>query len=202
VKLYYSPLACSFSVDIALREAGVPFELERVDTKAKKTAGGRPYLEINPKGYVPTLELDDGTVITEAAAVLQYVGDRSRGAPLAPAAGTLDRVRLQEWLNWTASELHKCFTPLFDPNLSEERKQEARTEVVRWLDFLEKSLEGREFLVAKAFSVADAYCYVVLNWTRFTGIALDGHPRVAAYLARIAERPAVKEAFAAETKPV
>lgn len=201
MKLYYSPLACSFSVDIALREAGLAFELERVDTKAKKTASGRPYLEINPKGYVPALELDDGSVITEAAAVLQYVADESRGAELAPRAGTLDRVRLQEWLNWTASELHKSFAPLFDPKLSDERKQEARTEVGRWLDFLEGQLEGREFLLGHSFSVADAYCYAVLNWTRFTGIALQGHPHVAAYLARIAERPAVKEAFAAETKP-
>jgi glutathione S-transferase len=201
VKLYYSPLACSFSVDIALREAGMAFELERVDTKTKKTAGGRPYLEINPKGYVPALELDDGSVITEAAAVLQYVADQSRGVALAPPEGRLDRIRVQEWLNWTASELHKCFTPLFDPKLSDERKQEARTQVARWLDFLDGSLEGREFLVGKAFSIADAYCYAVLNWTRFTGIALDGHPRVAAYLVRTAERPAVKEALAEETRP-
>jgi glutathione S-transferase len=201
VKLYYSPLSCSFAVDIALREAALPFALERVDTKNKKTAGGRPYLEINPKGYVPALELDDGTVFTEAAAVLQYVADRSRGAALAPPAGTPDRVRLQEWLNWTASELHKCFTPLFDPAAAAERKQESKARIAHWLDFLETSLDGREYLVGGTFSVADAYCYAVLHWTRFTGIALDGYPRVAAYVARVAERPAVKEAFAAETKP-
>ncbi len=201
MKLYYSPLACSFAVNVALREAALPFTLERVDTKVKKTASGRPYLEINPKGYVPALELDDGTILTEAAAVLQYVADQSRAAKLVPPAGTLDRVRVQEWLNWTASELHKCFSPLFDPAASDQRKQESRAKIANWLDFLETSLDGREYLVGKAFSVADAYCYAVLNWTHFTGIALDGHPRVAAYVARVAERPAVKEAFAAETKP-
>ena len=201
MNLLFSPGACSLASHITAREAQIPINIERVDLATKKTATGRDFLKINPKGYVPALELDDGSVITEAAAVLQYVADQSRGAQLAPPSGTLDRVRVQEWLNWTASELHKSFAPLFDPKLSDERKQEARTEVVRWLDFLEVSLESREFLVGKSFSVADAYCYVVLNWTRFTGIALQGHPRVAAYLARIAERPAVKEAFAAETKP-
>lgn len=201
MKLYYSPLACSFAVDIALREAGIPFELERVDTKAGKTASGRPYLEINPKGYVPALELDDGQVLTEAAAVLQYVADRAPAAKLAPPAGTLERTRVQEWLHWTGSELHKSFGPLFNPKTSDERKAEEKERIAGWLDFLERSLEGREVLVGEDFSVADAYAYVVLNWTSFTGISLDGHPRVQRYVKRIAERPSVKEAFAAETKP-
>jgi glutathione S-transferase len=201
VKLYYSPLACSFAVDIALREAGLPFELERVDTKAKKTASGQAYLEINPKGYVPALELDDGQVLTEAAAVLQYVADKAPAAKLAPPAGTIERARVQEWLSWTGTELHKSFGPLFNPAYSDERKAEHRAKIAVWLDFLEQTLNGRDYLVGSGFTVADAYTYVVLNWTNFTGIKLDGHPRVARYVARIAERPAVKAAFAAETKP-
>lgn len=199
MKLYYSPLACSFAVDIALREAGLEFTLERVDTRQRRTASGDDYGKINPKGYVPALALGDGRVLTECPVVLQYVADLAPAAKLAPPAGSFDRYRLKEWLGFIASELHKCFGPLFDPKERDDVKAAARERAGRWLDHVERGLEGRQHLLGDDFTVADCYAYAVVNWTKFTGISLDERPNLARYVARIEARPAVRAAFAAET---
>jgi glutathione S-transferase len=199
MKLYYAPGACSLSPHISLREAGVPFDLERVDLASRKTASGEDFSKINPKGYVPALRLDDGEVLTEGAAMVQFIADRSPAAGLAPANGTLERVRLQEHLNFIASELHKAFSPLFTPSTSAEAKQAAMASVARRLDYFERHLgDGRAYLLGERFSVADAYLFTVANWTGPTGIGLDKWPNVAAFVARVAARPSVQAAMRAE----
>lgn len=198
MKLYYAPGACSLSPHISLREAGVPFDLERVDLASRKTASGEDFSKINPKGYVPALRLDDGEVLTEGAAMVQFIADRHPLAGLAPANGTLERARLQEHLNFIASELHKAFSPLFGAP-TEEAKQVAVANVVRRLDHVERVLgDGRLYLLGERFSVADAYLFTVANWTGPTGIGLDRWPHVAAFVARIAARPSVQAAMRAE----
>jgi glutathione S-transferase len=196
VKLYISPGACSLSPHIVLRELGLPFELERVDTKAQKTASGANFTEINPKKYVPTLQLDDGQVLTEGAVIVQYLADRKPDAQLAPAAGSMQRYRLQEWLNYVASEVHKSFSPLF--RASEEQRPALRHALGPRLDFLARHLETRQFLLGDRFSVADAYLFTVLNWSKFVGIDLGRWPALDAYVKRIAARPAVRAAMEAE----
>ncbi len=199
MKLYYAPGACSLSPHISLREAGVPFDLERVDLASRKTASGEDFSKINPKGYVPALRLDDGEVLTEGAAMVQFIADRNPKAGLAPANGTLERVRLQEHLNFIASELHKAFSPLFNPSISAEAKQAAVAAVARRLDHFERHLaDGRAHLLGERFSVADAYLFTVASWTGPTGIGLDKWPNVAAFVARVAARPAVQAAMRAE----
>ena len=199
MKLFYAPGACSLSPHIVLREAGVTFTLEKVDTKAGKTESGADYSRINAKGYVPALQIEGGVVLTEGAAVVQFIADRHPGAKLAPAAGTLERARLQEHLNFIASEVHKAFTPLFKADSSEEVKTAAKANVRRRLGQIEQQLEdGREYLMGSDFSVADAYLFTVANWAKPTGIGLDDWPRLKALVARIAERPSVKAAMAAE----
>lgn len=199
MKLYYAPGACSLSPHISLREAGVSFDLEKVDTRTRRTESGADYLSINAKGYVPALQLDDGEVLTEGAAVVQFIADRHPDAGLAPAGGTLERARLQEHLNFIASELHKAFTPLFDPSAPEAAKQAAPAAVARRLDHVERLLaDGRAFLLGERFSVADAYLFTVASWTGPTGIGLDRWPRLAAFVARVAARPSVQAAMRAE----
>jgi glutathione S-transferase len=199
MKLYYAPGACSLSPHISLREAGAAFDLERVDTKTRTTQSGADYLAINPKGYVPALQLDGGEVLTEGAAVVQFIADRHPAAGLAPANGSLERARLQEHLNFIASELHKAFTPLFDPSAPEAAKQAAPAAVARRLDHIERLLaDGRAYLMGERFSVADAYLFTVASWTGPTGIGLDRWPRLAAFVARVAARPAVQAAMRAE----
>ena len=199
MKLYYAPGACSLSPHISLREAGAAFDLERVDTRTRTTESGADYLAINPKGYVPALQLDDGEVLTECAAVVQFIADRHPAAGLAPANGSLERARLQEHLNFIASELHKAFTPLFDPSAPEAAKQAAPAAVARRLDHVEWLLaDGRAYLLGERFSVADAYLFTVASWTGPTGIGLDRWPRLAAFVARVAARPAVQAAMQAE----
>jgi glutathione S-transferase len=199
MKLYYAPGACSLSPHISLREAGAAFDLERVDTKTRTTQSGADYLAINPKGYVPALQLDGGEVLTEGAAVVQFIADRHPAAGLAPANGSLERARLQEHLNFIASELHKAFTPLFDPSAPEAAKQAAPAAVARRLDHIERLLaDGRAYLMGERFSVADAYLFTVASWTGPTGIGLDRWPRLAAFVARVAVRPAVQAAMRAE----
>lgn len=199
MKLYYKPGACPLASHIALYETGRPFEIEAVDTAAGRTESGADYLGINPKGYVPALALDEGDVLTEGAAVLQYIADSSPEAGLAPAAGTLARARVQEHLNWIGTELHKAFGPLFRDGTSEAGKEDARTAVAQKFDLIEAQLDdGREWLVAGQFSVADAYLFVVSNWANFTGIDMARWPNLATFVARVASRPSAQAAMRAE----
>ncbi len=199
MKLYYSPGACSLSPHIVLREAGLAFELDKIDSKAKKTSAGADYLAINPKGQVPALTLDSGETITEGPAIVQYLADLKPASGLAPQAGTLERVRLQETLNFLGTELHKSFGPLFTPGASDEMKKAARETIEKKLGYLEGVFgDGRDFAQGAAFTVADAYLFTLLNWTGFVGIDLKAWPRLAAFQARVAVRPAVHEALVAE----
>lgn len=197
-RLYYAPGACSISPHIALCEAGVPFSLERVDIKAgKRLANGTSFTSINPKGYVPALGLPDGQLVTEGAAIVQYVADLKPEIGLAPPSGTIERVRLQEWLNFIATELHKGLSPLFLPQASEELKQAAKEKVGGRLAFVAAALEGKTFLLGDRFSVADGYAFYILRtWQHFANGDLS--PTLAAYRERIVARPAVKVALAAE----
>jgi len=198
MKLYFSPGACSLSPHIALREAGLPFELVKVDLRAKKTADGRDYLSVNPKGSVPALELDDGQVLTEGPAIVQYIADLAPAANLAPKAGTMERYRLQEWLNYLTSEVHKGFSPLFAPNAPPEWKAIVLGNVEKRFDFLSKALDGKAFLMGDQFSVADGYLFTMLGWTRFVNIDLNRWPTLAAFAGRCCMRPKVLEAMKAE----
>ena len=199
MKLYFKPGACPLASHIALYETGHAFDIEAVDTATGLTASGADYRAINPKGYVPALGLDDGSILTEGAAVLQYIADHHPEARLAPAVGTLSRARLQEHLNWIGTELHKAFGPLFRAGTSDADKDLARTAVAGKFDFIESQLEdGREWLVADRFSVADAYLFVVSNWASFTGIDLARWPNLAAFVSRSAARPSAQAAMRAE----
>lgn len=197
MKLFYMPGACSLAPHIALREAGLPVDLERVD-QSKKTKSGEDYLAINPKGSVPALKLDDGQVLTEAAVVQQYIADKAPTAKLAPAAGTFERTRLQEWLNYIASEVHKGIGQLFNPAMPNEYKDAVKKGLAaRQFPFLEKALTGRGYLMGH-FTIADGYLFTVLNWTKLHQIDLSGFPNITAFMKRVAERPAVQEAMKAE----
>jgi len=198
MKLYFAPGACSLSPHIALREAGLDFTLQKVDTKAKTLDGGGDYWAVNGKGYVPTLEMKDGEYLTEGPAIVQYIADLVPASKLAPAAGTKERVRLQEWLNFITSEIHKGFTPLFQADTPEDYKPIARAKLSKRFDWLAKQLEGKAYLTGDTFTVADAYLFVVLNWTKFVGIDLSSWPALTAYQARVAARPKVQEALRAE----
>lgn len=200
MRLYFKPGACSLSSRIALIEIGQDFDASRVDTEAGLTESGDDYRAINPKGYVPALELDDGSVLTENPAILQFLADTHPEAALAPAYGTLERARLQEWLNFTSSELHKAFSPYFSGHpLAEAEKQEVEGRLARRLGDVERGLaDGRDFILGGGFTVADAYLFVVLNWSGFIGFDLARWPHVAAYVARIAARPSVRAAMRQE----
>jgi glutathione S-transferase len=197
VKLYFVPGACSLSPHIVLRELGLPFDLERVDTKAGKTASGADFRAINPKGYVPTLQLDDGQVLTEGAAIVQYLADGKPDAMLAPPPGTMDRYRLQEWLIYVATEIHKGFSPLFRAQ-SEEAKKALLEALTAKFPYLAGQLAGKQFLMGDRFTVADAYLFTVLNWSKFVGLDLSAWPELRVYHERIAARPSVRAAIAAE----
>lgn len=198
MKLYMSPGACSLSPHIVLREAGLPFELERVDLRSKKTARGRDFLEINPKGYVPVLELDDGQRLTEGPVIVQYLADLRPESQLAPAAGTMQRYRLQEWLSFITSEIHKQYAPLFHAESSEDWKQAARTKLGQRYEWVSKQLAGKAYLMGERFTVADAYLFTVLRWAKGVRIELAAWPPLPDYLARVAARPQVVEALRAE----
>ena len=198
MKLYYSPGACSLSPHIALREAGLDFTLQKVDTKSKTLDGGGDYWSVNGKGYVPALEMKDGERLTEGPAIVQYIADLKPGSRLAPAAGTIERVRLQEWLNFITSELHKGFTPLFGTDTPEEYKAIARKKIGARFDWLATQLDGKTYLTGDTFTVADAYLFVILNWGAFVGIDLGQWPVLKAYQGRVAGRPKVQEALRAE----
>lgn len=199
LKLYYTPGACSLSPHIALREAGLPFDLVRVDLASKKLADGGDFLAVNPKGYVPALGLDDGQVVTEGAIVVQYIADLKPESKLAPKAGTLARVRLQEWLHFIATELHKGFGPLFHPKSTPELKQALRQRLDARFQILANALEGKEYLAGETFSVADGYAYYTLrNLRRLDAAALEQSAPLKAFFERVEARPAVRAALQAE----
>lgn len=198
MKLYYKPGACSLSPHIVLREAGLAFELELVDLATKKTGSGGDYLGLNPKGYVPALALDDGQLLTEGPAILQYLADRVPEKRLAPPAGTMERYRLQELLNFIATELHKGFNPLFNPKAPEEWKVVVRELLAKRIEIVARQLAGRDYLMGDGFTVADAYLFTVLNWANFAKLDLSSWPVLKTYSARVAARPAVKAALVAE----
>jgi glutathione S-transferase len=198
MKLYYSPGACSLSPHIVLREAELPFELVKVDNKAKKTDKGEDFLAINRKGYVPVLELDDGERLTEGPAIVQYLADRVPQKALAPQNGTFARYRLQEWLNFITSELHKSFGPLFNPATPEDYKPVAKAHIIKRLEVVDSALDKKSYLMGEAFSVADAYLFTVVNWAAFVGVDIQHLSRVGQFMARMRERPSVKAALEAE----
>ena len=197
MKLYYLTGACSLASGISLLEAGLKFEWVKVDRHSRRTADGLDFNEINPKGYVPALRLDDGEVLTENVAVLQYIADRNPAAKLAPPAGTMERYRLVEWLAFISSEVHKNFSPLFR-DLSEDVKQFARSNLTNRLNYLERALGNRTFLMGEQFTVADAYLYVVLSWSAHVKLDLAQWPQLKRYVDRVGARPHVNEALKAE----
>jgi len=197
-KLYYSPGACSLSPHIALREAGLPFELALASTKTKKLADGTDYNSINSKGYVPLLELDDGQRLSEGPVIVQYIADQAPASQLAPAAGTMARYRLMEWLNFITSELHKGFSPLFNPAMPEEAKALARAKLVERLTWVNGQLAGKHYLMGDTFTVADAYLFTVVGWGKYVGVDTSSLADLGAYMGRVAARPAVQAALKAE----
>jgi len=200
IKLFFTPGACSLSPHIALREASLPFELVQVDLAAKKTEHGENFLAINPKGYVPALLTESGELITEGAIIVQYIADQRPESGLAPAAGTPERRRLQEWLHFIATELQKGLGPINNPKANDELRQVLKERLFTRFDFLSKSLEGKEYLLGNRFSVADGYAFYVLRGLRrLEGqAAFDQRPVLKAYFDRISARPAVKAVLEAE----
>ena len=197
MKLYYSPGACSFAPHIALQEAGLAHEAVKVDLRTHKLADGTDYYTINPKGYVPLLELDDGERLSEVAVILQYIADRKPGK-IAPAFGTIERYRLMEWLNFVATELHKQYAPLWYPDTPEATKEAQRARIAKRLGLVEKTLAKQPFLMGKEFSIADAYLYTIVNWSNSLKVDLSPLPGVREFMARVSARPGVQAALAAE----
>ena len=198
MKLFYMPGACSLAPHIALREAGLPFDLVKVDGGSKKTSAGDDYLAINVKGSVPAVKLDDGQVLTEAAVIQQYIADKAPAKKLAPASGTPERYRLQEWMNYIASEMHKGIGQLFNKAMPDDYRDAVKKGLAgKQFAYLEKTLAGREYLMGD-FTVADGYLFTVLNWTNFQKIDLSAFPNITAYMKRVAARPAVQAALTAE----
>ncbi len=198
MKLFYSPGACSLSPHIALREAGLAFQAVKAPTKTHQLDDGTDYYTINPLGYVPLLELDDGTRLTEGPAIVQYIADQAPLKNLAPANGTLARYRLQSLLNFIGTELHKGYSPLFNPATPDAYKAIARDKLVSRYQWVDDQLAGKDYLTGEHFSVADGYLFTVTNWASKVGVDLSAYANVAAFMARVAARPAVQEALKAE----
>jgi glutathione S-transferase len=198
MQLYYSPGACSLASHITLREAGLPVELKKTDTKTKKLEDGSDYFAVNSKGAVPALRLDDGQVLTEGPAILQYLADQKPESKLVPRAGTLERYRVLEWLNFITSEVHKSFSPLFNPAADPKVKEYTTQNLEKRFDWINKQLAGKQYLTGDQFTIADAYLFVVTNWSNFVGIDLGRWPALKAFVERVAARPKVQEALAAE----
>ena len=198
MKLYYSPGACSLSPHIALREAGLKFDLEKVDIRSKRLADGSDYTQLNGKGSVPLLKLDDGRSLTEGPAIVQYIADLKPESGLATPNGTYERYKVQEWLNFISTELHKQYSPLFNPAIADEVKKLSRANIAKRLEWLAKQLEGKSFLTGERFTVADGYLFVVLNWSRTVDVDLTPWPVLGKFLERVAARPTVQEALKAE----
>jgi len=198
MKLYYAPGACSLSPHIVACEAGIDLELDRVDFASKKTESGRDFAAINPKGYVPALELDDGQLLTEGAAIVQYLADRKPESGLAPANGTLERYRLQEALGFIGSEIHKSFAPLFNPQLPEASRALAIGNLRSRFALTDSMLDGKSYLLGESFTAADAYLFVMTGWLDYLKIDAGELPNVRAHQQRVAARPAVQQALREE----
>jgi glutathione S-transferase len=198
MKLYYSPGACSLSPHIALHEAGLAFTAVKAPTKTHKLDDGTDYYSINPLGYVPLLELDDGTRLTEGPAIVQYIADQVPAKNLAPANGTLPRYKLQSWLTFIGTELHKNFGPLFNPATPQEMKDATKERLAGRFKWVDGELAGKQFLMGDTFSVADGYLFTVTNWTKPTGVDISGFANIQAFRERVGARPAVQAAMKAE----
>lgn len=198
MKLYYSPGACSLSPHIILRETDTPFELVKVNLKEKKTEDGRDFRQISRAGYVPALELDDGTVLTEGPAIVQYIADRADATHLAPPHGSIERYQMLSWLNYVTSELHKGFSPLFKSEMPDEGKAFARELLFSRIGVVDRHLADRPYLLGDSFTLPDAYAFTVLRWAKPLKLDLSEFKNVTRYVDRIAERPAVKVAMKAE----
>jgi len=198
MKLYYSPGACSLSPHIALLEAGLPYDLVKVDLRAKKLENGDDFWAVNPKGQVPALGLDSGEVITEGPVIVQVIADQASAKNLAPARDAAERYKLLEWLNFTTTELHKNFSPMFNPALSDDTKTFFRDRLMGKFKYLDSKLAGQDYLLGKQFTVADGYLYVMLRWADGHKMDLSGFPHLMAFKDRVAARPKVQEALAKE----
>jgi glutathione S-transferase len=198
MKLYYSPGACSLSPHIVAHELGLVLKTEKVDTKTKRTETGRDFWEVNPKGYVPALELDSGEVLTEGPAIVQYLADQQGNTDLAPAIGTLARARLHEMLNYITSEIHKSYSPLFKDDTPDATRAERKAYLQRRYELIERILGKQTWLLGENFTVADAYLFVVTRWADAVKLDLSGYPSVLAFQKRVAARPAVQAAMYAE----
>jgi glutathione S-transferase len=198
MKFYYSPGACSLSPHIALHEAGLAHELVKVDLKAKKTETGEDFAAINPKGQVPALMLDSGELVTEGPVIVQVIADKAAGKNLAPANGTDERYKMQEWLNFTTSELHKNFSPLFNPTIPDEVKKFFTDRILGKFRYTDSQLDGRDYLMGKQFTVADAYMFVMLTWADRVKIDLSAMKNLMAFKQRVAARPNVQAALKME----
>ncbi len=199
MKLYFSQGACSLSPNIVAHEAGIPITLERIDMKAKKTAGGADFMVINPKGYVPALELDDGQLLTEGPAIVQYLADQKPESGLVPKAGTIERYRVQEMLGYINSEIHKAYSPLFRDTTPAETREAQTAQLKMRYALLDERLAKQPYLFGDAFSVADAYLFTVTRWAAFVKLDLSAFPNVLAFQERVAARPAVQAAMKAES---
>lgn len=198
MKLYYSPGACSLSPHIALLEAGLPYDLVKVDLRAKKLENGDDYLKVNPKGQVPALALDSGELVTEGPVIVQMIADQAKGKNLAPARDSAERYKLLEWLNFVGTELHKNFGPLFSPVLADDAKAFFKDRVMGKFRYLDGVLAGRDYLMGKEFTVADGYLFTMLTWAERMKFDLSAMPNLLAYKARVAARPKVQEALTKE----
>ena len=199
MKLYYAPGACSLAPHIVAREAGIAIDLQKVDLKTKTLAdGGASYTAINGKGYVPALGLDDGALLTEGPAIVQYMADQKPESGLAPKAGTMDRLRLQEWLNFISTELHKAMGTFFNPKATTEWKDAVTERLGVRMDYLAKELAGKQYLMGDKFSVADAYLFTILNWAPMVKFDMSRWPAVTEYYKRVGARPKVQETLKAE----
>ena len=197
MRLYFSPGSCSLSPHIVLRETGTTFELEQVNNQEKKTKSGKDYWTVNPKGQVPCLELDNGDKLTEGPVIVQYIADQN-GSGLAGKPGTMERHHVQEWLNFTTSELHKTFGPIFRATTPDAFKEISRANLGKRFDWIDKELAGKQYLMGDKFSVADAYMFTVMRWTQRINVDLAKWPNIKAYMDRVAARPKVQDALKAE----
>ncbi len=200
MKLYFAPEACSLSPHIVLEELGLPFTLVKVDTKTKKTADGRDFLAVNPKGYVPVLELDNGERLTEGPAIVQYLADLKPGAKLAPANGTFERTRLQEWLNFISTEIHKTYSPMFNAALPDAAKTIFKDKLIQRYTFVAATLEKQDYLLGARFTVADAYLFVVTRWAKHFDIDVERWPALARFMDRVAARASALTALQTESQ--
>jgi glutathione S-transferase len=198
MKLYYSPGACSLSPHIALLEAGLPYDLVKVDVRAKKLENGDDFLKVNPKGQVPVLQLDNGEFVTEGPVIVQMIADQASAKNLAPARDSAERYKLLEWLNFITTELHKNFSPLFQPVIPDEVKSFFKERIMGKFKYADSKLAGQDYLMGKQFTVADGYLFVMLKWAERTGLDVSALTNLTAFRDRVAARPKVQEALAKE----